>query len=247
MLSLIAQASCYAELPMRRVVTSPFNEKPTVSHGVIAHSLLSDSWLVVRGRWTPSFLNLVTGTYRAADLPSIINSLTVSEYQQLQEMLADDSLVDKVLNEGVSWMMKSIGGYVKERLAELSPLIKSIISKVEVGELLTCVPWSFPKGRAKTKDEDSISCAIREFKEETGITHIHKVLEDVCLVENYVGTNGKSYCTNYWIVLLDSETVELDNFEINEHRWISWEEAKGELTEKRYSLLAKAKLLVLNQ
>jgi 8-oxo-dGTP pyrophosphatase MutT (NUDIX family) len=63
--------------------------------------------------------------------------------------------------------------------------------------------WGFPKGRRIRKDEDNLTCAKREFEEETGYksneyTLLNKI---VPMNENLIGTNGVSYKHIYYLAL----------------------------------------------
>lgn len=71
--------------------------------------------------------------------------------------------------------------------------------------------WGFPKGR-KNLHELAIQCAIREFKEETGLKD-----EDFTIlstktqyIEDFIGSDGVSYSHIYYIAKIH-DNVKLDN------------------------------------
>lgn len=87
--------------------------------------------------------------------------------------------------------------------------------------------WGFPKGHRNNK-EKMIDCALREFREETGITsdriHVFDNLEPI--VEDMVGTNGVKYHHVYYLATVDAvhEEIQEDTREIGEVRWVTYSE-----------------------
>lgn len=69
--------------------------------------------------------------------------------------------------------------------------------------------WEIPKGRRRTY-ENNRECAIREFREETNITHSNYCLYDniIPLTEEYTGINGVRYKHVYYIGYIDND-IEL--------------------------------------
>jgi 8-oxo-dGTP pyrophosphatase MutT (NUDIX family) len=65
--------------------------------------------------------------------------------------------------------------------------------------------WGFPKGR-KNLNEDPISCAKREFKEETGISEEYiKVNHLLKFVEEFTASDGIQYKHIYYLVCIAKE------------------------------------------
>ncbi len=88
--------------------------------------------------------------------------------------------------------------------------------------------WGFPKGRRNYQETD-ITCAYREFNEETGY-----VKEDLNMITNiqpfeeiFIGSNYKSYKHKYYISELISEDPTTSNFqrsEVSDMKWLTLEE-----------------------
>jgi len=102
----------------------------------------------------------------------------------------------------------------------------------EVTTNFTDAEWGFPKGRRALKEEEQ-SCAIREFKEETGILQkfIH-ILDEPTLVEEYLGTNNIPYKQTYFVAGFKSNviaTIQPNNHimkrEIGDIGWFTFEQA----------------------
>jgi ADP-ribose pyrophosphatase YjhB (NUDIX family) len=80
--------------------------------------------------------------------------------------------------------------------------------------------WEIPKGR-KNLNELNIDCAIREFKEETGVKNIsiYKNIEPI--EEIYKGTNQVTYKTVYYLANTDVETSNILNNEVSKIKWLT--------------------------
>jgi 8-oxo-dGTP pyrophosphatase MutT (NUDIX family) len=75
--------------------------------------------------------------------------------------------------------------------------------------------WSFPKGHRETFDTSPLSCALRELKEETGLS-----------LKEHFATSKRFRAGEYYVFFLPEEyTVNPgDTREIEEARWVSLDE-----------------------
>lgn len=91
--------------------------------------------------------------------------------------------------------------------------------------------WGFPKGRRDEYSEDNITCARREFQEETGYTSSdYAILNRVEPLEEIMeGTNGIPYKHVYYLGInqsqLDPSELERDSHEIGSVAWFNYQEA----------------------
>lgn len=88
------------------------------------------------------------------------------------------------------------------------------------------INWSFPKGQID-QNENPKETALRELKEEAGIGKI-KLLDLPMLIERYdVTRNGKKLpkICMYFVGLVDSKNVTIQESEISEYKWVSYEDA----------------------
>jgi 8-oxo-dGTP pyrophosphatase MutT (NUDIX family) len=143
-------------------------------------------------------------------------------------------------------------GYVYEATGETV----SLASMIEKTPCMWETPeWGFPKGRRDFRESD-FQCAIREVKEETGLTET-----DICpirnlhpLQESFFGSNNIHYCHKYFVAYVSSqEGITMDRS--NEHMsrevgnigWFSLDAAltmiRPENVEKREILLKVSSLL----
>jgi 8-oxo-dGTP pyrophosphatase MutT (NUDIX family) len=99
--------------------------------------------------------------------------------------------------------------------------------------------WGFPKGKREHR-EDNMNCALREFKEETGLTNINLLKKVEPIREDMIGTNGQQYRHLYHIGFVNSdvkidlqpEKLEAHRSEIGDIGWYSYMEAINLLNEK---------------
>ena len=91
--------------------------------------------------------------------------------------------------------------------------------------------WGFPKGRRDKKTEENLSCACREFQEETGYQrNDYTVLNKIePIEERLVGTNGVNYKHIYYLAMNESDRLfdlqDLDYNEIGDIGWYTYEDA----------------------
>lgn len=97
--------------------------------------------------------------------------------------------------------------------------------------------WGFPKGR-RNINEDDISCATREFREETGITLRNiRINKDVKpLEEVFTGSNKVRYKHVYYVArhIPDSrvdcsEKPPFHNKEVKDVQWFNYQEAQDKI------------------
>jgi 8-oxo-dGTP pyrophosphatase MutT (NUDIX family) len=81
--------------------------------------------------------------------------------------------------------------------------------------------WELPKGRRNNPREKEITCAIREFEEETGIhlTHTadaHIIEQCPPFEETFIGTNCKAYKHKYFLAYIADYKLDFTTFQRNE-------------------------------
>jgi len=84
--------------------------------------------------------------------------------------------------------------------------------------------WGFPKGRRNLHEKD-LSCALREFEEETGYNRKHiTIVENLTPFEEiYIGSNNKCYKHKYFIAFMDYEnTLNISDFQVSEVSNLQW-------------------------
>lgn len=88
--------------------------------------------------------------------------------------------------------------------------------------------WSFPKGKAEQGESDE-DCAIREVEEETGL---RCALGEELSATSYTDAAGRPKRVRYWLMQpVGGELV--CHHEVDEARWVSFEDARSLLTYQR--------------
>lgn len=92
--------------------------------------------------------------------------------------------------------------------------------------------WAFPKGHARSGEPD-LQAAKREFEEETGIRE-YEVQSEVSFIERYLvprGSNpGSPKEVKYFLASVKNPDVKIQESDIADHRWLSFEDAKRQMT-----------------
>lgn len=101
--------------------------------------------------------------------------------------------------------------------------------------------WGFPKGR-RNINEDDITCALREFSEETSIPHEHvSIMQPTPLDEVFIGGNRLRYRHVYYTCLLTNPeymscksiipNTALQKREIKKVEWFTYEKVQNNIRE----------------
>lgn len=86
--------------------------------------------------------------------------------------------------------------------------------------------WSFPKGH-KEEEESEIDTALRELKEETGISNV-ELIDEKNFVHSYdylVEGNNIHKTNKYFIGFIKDDKVLIQEKEITDYKWATYEEA----------------------
>lgn len=93
--------------------------------------------------------------------------------------------------------------------------------------------WAFPKGHAE-KGESEAETAKREFEEEIGIKKF-KIVPRVCFIERYkykLGGKLIDKTVKYFLAFVKDKTVKIQEKEISDYKWVSFNEALELITYK---------------
>lgn len=132
-------------------------------------------------------------------------------------------------NGRLSFYMKKKNKFESAFLGDKGKYLKTVM----MGTTHTDLAWEIPKGR-KTKKETVLDCAIREFKEETGVgIDDYKIMFDINpVIDSYTSMNV-TYTHSYYIAFTSkifSPTVNIDSVaqvaEIDSIKWVDIGEIK---------------------
>jgi ADP-ribose pyrophosphatase YjhB (NUDIX family) len=101
--------------------------------------------------------------------------------------------------------------------------------------------WGFPKGR-RNINEENVICAIREFKEETGINPSNIMLLSNCkpFEELFSGSNNVMYKHIYYLATCNKQAEKnqfnpknkIQSREIKDMKWLSYEDAQKHILDQ---------------
>ena len=230
--------------------------QPISSYGIICYRINTvnnkPEYIMIQRKDSLCFMEFIRGKY---DLKNIkyINQL-------IKDMTGDEKkyLVSKPFDElwNYVWYQTCIQRNTTEfnfAKIKFDTLVKgfqlndkfiNLDILVDTTETLYYEPeWGFPKGRRRLR-EDDVTCAVREFTEETGITSnlIKMKYLNTPFAEVFFGTNNVLYRHIYFIAKIEdnhtdirSNIIEVDKDNINQVRevrairWFSFEETMNHI------------------
>jgi 8-oxo-dGTP pyrophosphatase MutT (NUDIX family) len=232
-------------------INSLFSKSNTISNG-------NDSiqFLLIQRKDSLSFVEFIRGKYNPADREYIKQLLR--GMSQKEQALILNSTFDELWTSvwGETSSVKSHKTDYEDSEKKFSQIRDFLIESIHSDPSKWSEPeWGFPKGRRNPYEMD-VSCAIREFQEETGLmrnefTLFHNIMP---ISETFLGSNGIHYCHKYFIAVCNKETkveMKIDNHhmarEIGNIKWCTLDEAitkiRPDNIEKREILLKASKIM----
>ncbi len=204
--------------------------------------------LMIRGKHSYNYIEFIMGKYEITNIEYIINlmsEITINEKQLLLENRSFEYLWKELWNIPADG---KIDHYVFE-FQSARTKYESILNgffhnfngvniRIQMQTLLDLsFPlldepiWGFPKGKRDVQEID-LTCALREFTEETNIpTTSIRILPIQPIQEYYKASNKKFYCNVYYIAeYIGNPEYELEILETNIHQqreigdiqWVPW-------------------------
>lgn len=177
----------------------------------------------IRGKYTFLLKHFIT---------NLIMEMTETEKHDILTKTFDELWSDlwKCVPDGSSDEMQSRekfnlikhGYIIENKLVTLEQLVQESTTSWSVPE------WGFPKGRRNNYESD-ISCALREYEEETGYDkHELNIIKNILPYEEiFTGSNFKSYKHKYFIGKSNGNIQKrpFQEVEVSDLKWFSYEEA----------------------
>lgn len=233
---------------------------PITSYGIILFKKGKNGYqyLMIRRKDSFGYIDFMRGKYSPYNINQIQNIVNEMSIGEKEKILTDDFY--KLWIE--MWGDNSKTQYKTEEYAasKKSDVIKSgiminnvcVTLKELVDKSTTCwkeTEWEFPKGRRDNKEKD-LTCALREFEEETGVPQTKiTVIENVLpFEETFIGTNHKSYKHKYFLASLNENECLLNNFQKSEVSKLEWKSLDECLEAIRpYNLEKKSIIMNINK
>ncbi len=210
-------------------------KNPITSIGLIVFNNTDKlKYLMIRRKDSLGYVDFMRGKYPLYNkryLLNIINEMTVKEKENL--LLKDfDTLWNELWGEHIGIQYRGEEKTSKEKFIQLTNGIQlknlkyNLESLIKESESVWKEPeWGFPKGRRNYQEKD-LTCALREFEEETGCSRNNlKIVYNVIPIEElFTGSNYKSYKHKYFIAYMDDTIEQLDNYQKSEVSKIEWKD-----------------------
>jgi 8-oxo-dGTP pyrophosphatase MutT (NUDIX family) len=213
-------------------------KNPITSIGIIVFNNKDElNYLMIRRKDSLGYVDFMRGKYPLFNkryLLNIINEMTISEKNKLLT-LEFDVLWKELWGDFVGIQYRGEEKISKEKFNSLKAGItlsneeynlESLINQCEYKWLEP--EWGFPKGRRNYQEKD-LTCALREFEEETGcIKNSIKLVQNILPIEElFTGSNYKSYKHKYYIAYMEKNDKPFINFqksEVSKVEWFSYKE-----------------------
>jgi 8-oxo-dGTP pyrophosphatase MutT (NUDIX family) len=212
-------------------------KNPITSSGIIVYNNKANelNFLMICRKDSLGYVDFIRGKYHLYNkryIINIINEMTISEKKNILEKDFDE-LWHALWGDYIGIQYKSEYKISKDKFNMLKLGIKlkfceyNLVSLINESSTNWIDPeWGFPKGRRNLQEKD-LSCAIREFEEETGCSKdALKIIYNLLPVEElFTGSNYKSYKHKYYIAYMD-DTINLNNYQKSEVSKIEWKTYK---------------------
>lgn len=231
--------------------------EPVMSFGICAVKFaeMKPFYLLIRRRDSLGYVEFMRGKYKLDNqvyIQTLLNGMTVEERSRLLAA-PFDTLWDTLWNNQNTRQYRNEHEHAKRTFDKIKNTGdvygKLLTSYIESStSVWTDAEWGFPKGR-RSLNETEQSCAIREFKEETGFPSsiLNLMTDEPRVVEEYTGTNGIPYKQFYYVGVCAADTVaahqphnRVMNREVGNIGWFPFEEAIAKIRstnpEKRAAL-----------
>ena len=216
-----------------------FNSNNNIKINKIKYNELSSEnqskefeYLMIRRRDSLGYVDFIRGKYPLFNkryLLNIINEMTNHEKEKLLKNNFD-TLWEELWGDYIGIQYRSEEKTSKEKFTTLNLGITlsydtyNLESIIKLSNTSWSEPeWGFAKGRRNYNEKD-ITCALREFEEETGYdkTALNLIQNIIPLEEIFTGSNYKSYKHKYFIAELDKEIKPIASFQKSEVSKVQW-------------------------
>jgi len=233
--------------------------EPITSYGLIVYTLHKDQvfFLLYQRRDNFEYMDFLRGVWPTYEtLPALFSAMSVDERVRIRNFTFPE-LWEDLWVEHQSRIF--IDGFAKaKRKYDMAKYRIPFLLENTTSSILE-PPWGFPKGKKNNFREGSLTCAFREFQEETRLPseQIQVLRDQQPYIETFRGSNGKIYSTYYYLASFPSmilppkiETPHcIRDHTISEEasnvQWFSYEDACGLLSAKRCEFLRNAMDLIL--
>ena len=212
-------------------------KNPITSNGLIVFNNDGNeiSYLMLRRKDSLGYVDFLRGKYPLFNKRYLLNiidemtneekqNLLTKEFDELWANLWGDFIGVQYRGEEKTSREKfnslKIGISLSNDDYNLESLINSSANKWDSPE------WGFAKGRRNFQEKD-LTCALREFEEETGCNkNTIRLIQNIIPIEEiFTGSNYKSYKHKYYVAYMPKDNNTIENFqksEVSQVKWLSY-------------------------
>ena len=189
-------------------------------------------FLLIQRKHSYSYVEFIRGRYDKTDFDSFQNLLILMTPNEIEKI--NNNEFEILWND--LWQKTSNHKYFQKEFETSQKKFKYIKQNYNISDFLNLKilydtpEWGFPKGR-RDKNEKNLDCAIREFKEETGLDSENYLILNRLnpIEETTIGLENSVFKLVYYIGLSFNENKlemisEHQNYEIGDIKWLTYEE-----------------------
>jgi 8-oxo-dGTP pyrophosphatase MutT (NUDIX family) len=230
-----------------RIKQPSTSHEPAVLNGISKYDTINGldekqiEFLMIQRKDTLGYVEFMRGKYNVGSTDYIQTLFHQMTHDELGRLMKYDfeTLWNSLWNNQISRQYKqeydnALAKYVSLKEGKEDACGKTLDYYIQHANREWTTPeWGFPKGRRGNR-ESEITCAIREFTEETGLEESQFILVKnlLPLEENFLGGNRIQYRHRYYLAYCKQSTeVQIDstnaimNREIGDIGWYNYEQA----------------------
>jgi 8-oxo-dGTP pyrophosphatase MutT (NUDIX family) len=210
-------------------------KQPITSIGIIVFRYNDEKkkeYLLIRRKDSLGYVDFIRGKYPLYNpfyIQNIIDEMTIEEknrlinydFDYLWKSLWGEKIGIQYRNEEKTSREKFDALILGVTSGSIQYSLQSLINNSKTSWKET--EWGFPKGRRNFQEKD-LSCALREFEEETGYQKSSlKIVQNLIPFEEiFTGSNYKSYKHKYYLAKMDNSIRPVTEYQETEVSKISW-------------------------
>lgn len=241
--------------------------EPAVLNGISQHNTINGlddkqiEFLLIQRKDSLGYVEFMRGKYNlnnATYLHALFNQMTHNELERLVscdfEMLWNSLWNNQISRTYKQEYENALSKYLSLKEGKEEACGKTLQDYIDAANKEWITPeWGFPKGRRGNR-ESEVTCALREFCEETGLDESQCILVKNLLPieENFLGGNRVQYRHRYYLAYCKQSTeVQIDatntimNREIGDIGWYNYEAALALI--RPYNIEKRQILTVANE
>jgi len=223
-------------------------KQPITSVGVIVYrssdndikNTINPEYLLIRRKDTIGYVEFMRGKYNIHSKMYLLNIISEMTNDEKTRLLTEtfDFLWNKLWGNDIRNQYRSEEKNSRDKFESLKNGIvlnnddyslETLINEANKIHQWEETEWGFPKGRHNNQEKD-LSCALREFEEETGISrsNINIIHNIIPFEEIFTGSNYKSYKHKYYVAYMNNDIEIMNSYqhtEVSKMEWKSYESA----------------------